>query len=262
MIQHITSPQNKTFKSAKMLLQKKYREKERKFLLEGLRYIVTALEKGHVCHGVFADDEAAVAELDTEALNVYVLGRDMFRALSGTEHSQGVIGLFAMTEDAGIEGVEGDVLFLDRVSDPGNLGTMIRTADAAGIVDLVLAKGSVDCYNDKVLRSAAGSILNVRCHYVEDACDAVDALKAKGYRLVVTALREAVPYDAPEVFGALNCLVIGNEASGVSEALINRADVVAKIPIFGEAESLNAAVAAGIMMYKMKASAISDCAEA
>lgn len=248
----ITSAQNAQYKNAKQLRVKKYREKQQKFLLEGSRYIETAVATGRKCHALFKVKES---NFELSDIPTYILTNELFDALSGTENSQGVIGVFDIKEPMHLDCIEpsvGNILFLDRIQDPGNLGTMIRTADASGIRLVLLAKGTVDVYNDKVVRSAAGSLLNVECLYVDSSESALNMLKQKGFNLVVTALRGAVDYNLKTNYRETNCLVIGNEANGVSDEIISMADVVVKIPISGEAESLNASVAAGIMMYKIK----------
>lgn len=248
----ISSAQNPIFKQAKQLKQKKYREKTGRFLLEGQRYIQTALENGKKCHGIFILKGMTFEANDVQ---VYALTRELHQELVGTENTQGVVGIFDCYQEAqwsDFEAQKSHVLFLDCIQDPGNLGTMIRTADAAGFRFVVMSKGTVDIYNDKVVRSAAGSLLNVQCLYVDSAVAFLMHLKNNAYNIVVTALENSKDYNLKENYKSKNCLVIGNEANGVSEELINMADVVVKIPIAGEAESLNASIAAGIMMYKIK----------
>ena len=256
-INEISSSQNKTFKRYKSLQLRKYREKEKCFLLEGQRYVDTALLEGAKIQALLFDVNTweALTEIrrsyylnETE---IFVMKDSLLKELSQTEHSQGVIAVAEMIKSMDSPFL-GDVLMLDRIQDPGNLGTIIRTADAAGIKDILLLKGTVDAYNAKVVRSTAGSILNVVIHEIEDAAVKIDALKALGYKLVVTALEDAYSYDAPNCYHALNCLVIGNEANGVSSDIFKAADIRVKIPIYGKAESLNAAVATGIMLYKIK----------
>lgn len=248
----ISSAQNSIFKEAKHLKQKKYREKTGRFLLEGHRYIQTALENGKTCHGVFV---LKGMTYEAAGVRVYALSRELHCELVGTENTQGIVGIFDCYPEAqwsDFESQKGNVLFLDGIQDPGNLGTMIRTADAAGFNFIVMNKGTVDVYNDKVIRSAAGSLLNVHCLYVENGVEFLTHLKNNAYHLVVTALENSKDYNLKENYKSKNCLVIGNEANGVSKDIIEMADVVVKIPIAGEAESLNASVAAGIMMYKIK----------
>lgn len=253
----ITSSQNKAFKRFKSLQQKKYREKEGCFLLEGQRYVDTALSEGALIQALLFDVstwETLSESKRNDYLNtvdVYVMKENLLNEISQTEHSQGVIAVAEILRNKSYE-FEGDVLMLDRIQDPGNLGTIIRTADAAGIKNILLIKGTVDPYNSKVVRSTAGSILNVSLYEVESIDQRITALKELGYKIIVTALENAISYEDPETYRGLSCLVIGNEANGVSNTILESADVRIKIPIYGKAESLNAAVATGIMLYKIK----------
>lgn len=255
----ISSAQNKTFKRFKSLQLKKYREKEKCFLLEGQRYVDTALLEGARIQSILFD-ELTWSELSVDKrthymalTEVYVMAESLLKELSQTEHSQGVIAVAEIEKAEEIDS-SGDILMLDRIQDPGNLGTIIRTADAVGIKHILLLKGTVDAYNAKVVRSTAGSLLNVVIHEVDDAEQSIKFLKEHGYKVVVTALEEAISYENPELYQTPTCLVIGNEANGVSRQVFDMADIKVKIPIYGKAESLNAAVATGIMLYKMKES--------
>nr|WP_246542850.1 RNA methyltransferase [Fusibacter paucivorans] len=144
------------------------------------------------------------------------------------------------------------VVYLDRIQDPGNLGTIIRTADAAGVDAIVLNRGCVDVFNSKVLRSTAGSILNVRLIHADSDDAAISALRQKQFKMIVTDLQSDFDYNDNRAYREKNCLVIGNEGSGVSEKIKAEADVRISIPIYGKAESLNASIAAGILIYKIK----------
>ncbi len=266
-ILEITSSQNKTFKKFKSLTMKKYREKELRFLLEGQRYIDTALKNNVAFEAILFDEKTWNQALDntvkqfyTKSAQVYVLVEALFKELSETEQSQGIIGVLPIPEkksliqmlDTGRTANVKNLIMLDRIQDPGNLGTIIRTADAAGLDTILLVKGTVDPYNSKVVRSTAGSILYVNMIEVDDSIDTIMTLKAYGYHVVVTALEQAKDYNDPSSYGDKNCLVIGNEANGVSPLFIQSSDSRVKIPIMGQAESLNASVAAGIMMYKIQ----------
>ncbi|MBE0449220.1 MAG: RNA methyltransferase [Clostridia bacterium] len=259
----ITSPQNKWIKLAKSLATKKYREKEQKFLLEGLRTVTLAIETGQKCHVILVSNDI-LAQNDKnfdfeEFAQVYSVETGLFKEISHTENSQGVIGIMSipdkMIDDEFIETLKEEdissLIMLDRLQDPGNMGTVIRTADAAGFSYVILNKGCVDVYNEKVVRSTVGSIFNVKFIEAEQPLDLINTLKILGYNIVVTSLRDSKDYKAEDNYAAKNCLIIGNEANGVSDELIESADICVKIPIFGKAESLNAAVAAGIMMYKI-----------
>lgn len=264
-ILEITSAQNKTFKKFKSLTVKKYREKELLFLLEGQRYIDTAIKNGVKFEAILFDNETWNLTLENvskrtyiDTAQVYVMSESLFKELSQTEQSQGIIGVLPLPESKSLlqmldssEAVS-QIIMLDRIQDPGNLGTIIRTADAAGIATILLVKGTVDAYNPKVVRSTAGSILYVNLIEVDGSIDNINLIKSKGYRVVVTALEGAKDYNDTSNYGEKNCLIIGNEANGVSDLLLQAADSRVKIPIIGQAESLNASVAAGIMMYKLQ----------
>ena len=256
----IESTQNKYFKKYKGLNLKKNRELDGLYLLEGLRYIDTAITMGHPFEAILVDinywESIANQEYYKNVCEVMVLSGQLMKDISQTEHSQGIIGVMRNQPlpdlKSHLEREDSkNILFLDRLQDPGNLGTIIRTADAAGFDTIICTKGTVDAFNPKVVRSTAGSILNVLVYYVEDSMESLTMIKEKGYKCVVTALDNAVDYHLPDIYGAKNCLVIGNEANGVSAQVLDLADVTVKIPILGGAESLNASVAAGIMMYQI-----------
>ncbi|WP_175438446.1 RNA methyltransferase [Fusibacter sp. 3D3] len=263
MVQEINSNQNKVFKQIRSLLNKKYRQKWDQFIIEGERFVDYAVTHhyaiAYICIRQDLMDHFVSVEklhLYQEVAKVIVLPQNLFSELTDTEHSQGVIGVLALPKPVALETLFSEevlpqVVFLDRLQDPGNVGTIIRTADACGIEYIVLSKGTVDPYNNKVVRSTAGSILNVKLIEIEDAQMCLNLLKDHGYTLLVTALEAAFVYNDQKAYGAFNCLVIGNEANGVSDQIMSLDSHKITIPIYGKAESLNASVAAGIMMYKI-----------
>lgn len=256
----ITSTQNKLFKKFKSLNLKKNRESERLFILEGQRYIDSALSLGYAFEAIIFDHltwEEQVANnkqhVYLDACQVYVLTEALIKELTQTEQTQGIIGISKIIDNRfDMDSFDDNVLFLDRIQDPGNLGTIIRTADAAGFNTLLMAKGTVDPYNPKVVRSTAGSILNIRLIEMDDKLNALINMKEAGFKIIVTALENTSDYNLAENYGMKNCIVIGNEANGVSNEILEIADVRVKIPIIGKAESLNASVAAALMMYKIR----------
>jgi TrmH family RNA methyltransferase len=140
------------------------------------------------------------------------------------------------------------LLLLDEIQDPGNLGTILRTAEAAGVDAVVLGKGSVDLYNGKVMRATMGALFRLPV-FSRSLPEMAEEWRAQGGRLLVSSLRDdSVAYDEADYSGK-TAIVIGNEGRGVSSALIEKADQLVHIPIYGQAESLNAAVAAGIFVY-------------
>nr|WP_330368177.1 RNA methyltransferase [Clostridioides difficile] len=141
-------------------------------------------------------------------------------------------------------------MILDRIQDPGNMGTIIRTADSAGVDAIIALKGCVDIYNPKVIRSTMGSIFDVN---IIDASqdETVDMLKSLDFNIVSSYLNTENFYDKID-YGSKVALVIGNEANGINEELVSKSDILVKIPIYGKAESLNAAISSAILMYEIK----------
>ncbi|ALP02650.1 Putative TrmH family tRNA/rRNA methyltransferase [Clostridioides difficile] len=141
-------------------------------------------------------------------------------------------------------------MILDRIQDPGNMGTIIRTADSAGVDAIIALKGCVDIYNPKVIRSTMGSIFDMN---IIDASqdETVDMLKSLDFNIVSSYLNTENFYDKID-YGSKVALVIGNEANGINEELVSKSDILVKIPIYGKAESLNAAISSAILMYEIK----------
>ena len=248
----IDSKENNTFKKIKKLRTKKYRDSEKKFLAEGVKF----LDFDTVPEIIFIDENYSE---NSEILNKIekfkksqkiVLSETLFKQLSSQENSQGVILVYSYPEN-NIDEIGDNVIVLDRVGDPGNLGTIIRTADAAGFKDIILTKGSVDCYNEKTVRSTMGSIFNVRLYYIEEET-LLNILKEKKYKVISTVLSEdCIPYTEMKLSDR-NAIVFGNEGSGIGENIIKNSHEKVIIPIYGTAESLNVAMACGIIIYKVR----------
>ena len=188
------------------------------------------------------------------------LEKNLFRTLSDTVTSQGIIAVaekpgldaaaFLAAADEGGAETPGHIVILDRLQDPGNAGTIIRTAEAAGFSGILCVSGSVDLYSPKVVRSAAGSLLRMPVLTDVSEEEAIRLMRESGRQLTVTALEKAEDCFAASVQGPC-ALVIGNEGRGVSPGFLAAADVRLTIPMAGKIESLNAAVAAGILMYRI-----------
>ena len=140
-------------------------------------------------------------------------------------------------------------IFLENIQDPGNLGTILRTAEGAGIDGIIMNKGTVDIYNPKVVRSTMGSIFRVPFMYCDDIMGKVDELKKSGVKVYAAALGGTRNYSEPD-YTRPSAFAIGNEGNGLTDEMINAADERIKIPMLGKVESLNAANAAGILMYE------------
>lgn len=250
----VTSKDNQIYKSALKLTKKKYRDEQGQYLLEGVKPLRDAIDMGISVKWIFLCEGAGI-RIDYPDEKTVVLDRRLFEKLSDTGTSQGVIavaektaydsGSFAMA--AGKPG--SNVVVLDRLQDPGNIGTIIRTAEAAGYGGIILTAGSGDVYSPKVVRAAAGSLFRVPVLYTATGREAVELLRKMNKRIVTSSLDADDFYYEADLTENI-ALVIGNEGRGVSEDFKESSDIKIKIPMEGSIESLNAAVAAGILMYQ------------
>ena len=152
-------------------------------------------------------------------------------------------------EDFTGRGRNSGLVVLDRLQDPGNVGTIIRTADGAGIAGIICVKGTCDIYSPKTLRSSVGSIFRVPIIFVDTDMQAIDLCHSLGVKVAVSCFEGACDYrQAP--LGKECAIVVGNEGQGASDVFLERADIRVKIPMFGSLESLNASVAASLLMYE------------
>ena len=182
--------------------------------------------------------------------NLTILKDELFNEVSTQENSQGIIFLYSKNLNT-IDDIEGDVVILDDVQDPGNVGTIIRTMIATNFRNLILTKGSVDVYNPKTVRATMSGIFKLNVIY-ETPENIVKFLKENNYLTISTALHEdSISYDEIEQ-KERNAYIFGHEGGGVSDYLIENSDIKAIIPIYGNIESLNVSVATGVFLYKMR----------
>jgi TrmH family RNA methyltransferase len=259
----LQSKQNPRIKYVRRLAQRKFREREGKFVVEGVRFLEEAVKVGwpvemvmHTPRATGGLRAARLLELLAErGVPVQEVGEGLFTELAGTDTPQGVLAVVEMPrrgtfDPAARGGGNRDLLVLvDGIRDPGNLGTIIRCADAAGVEAVLLLKGVVDPYNAKTLRATMGSVFHVPLVTVPDRDRLLEELHAGGWRLVVGDLGAGKLVHQCDLTGRV-ALVVGSEAAGVSEAVRQAAWERVRIPMFGRAESLNAGVAAGIMLYE------------
>lgn len=254
-MEFIQSIQNTKVKEWAKLLTKKGREKEQSYLVEGPHLVEEAI-KGQADIEALLMTEDYIRNKSIESFVVehssrcFQVSGQVLNKLSDTETPQGIIAVIRIKKWSLAPLLEGDrlLLLLDALQDPGNLGTMIRTADAAGVDGIVLGKGTVDLYNSKVVRSTMGSIFHLPI-VQDDLLHVCDTLADHRFNITATSLEGAVPYDEASYTGP-TAIVIGNEGNGVSQEVLSRCHSKVKIPIYGQAESLNAAIAAGIMIYE------------
>jgi TrmH family RNA methyltransferase len=249
-MKRIESPQNALVKHWKKLVTtRKERDKSEEFLVEGFHLVEEALKhEGIVLTLMVREDIELPAHWSTENVHIVEINNAVAKEISETEHTQGVYAHCRQPQHAEEEVVNWKKLLLvDAVQDPGNIGTMIRTADAAGMDAVILGKGSADPYNPKTVRSAQGSHFNIPV-VKGDLFERVSQLKTAGIRVLGTGLQNAVNHFEVEPQAEF-AVIVGNEGSGVDPGLLEIADETVKIPMYGKAESLNVAVATGILLY-------------
>lgn len=243
----ITSVQNNQVKEWKKLHRKKYRSETSAFLIEGYHLIEEAYESDWDIEMLIIQEGKEDPGWMNEDGVRYVTER-VFKEITQTEAPQGIAAVVKMKEITADQ--TGDILLIDAVQDPGNLGTLIRTADAAGFSQIILGNGTVDLYNDKVIRATQGSLFHIAIKQA-DLGEAIPNLQENGYDVWASSLRRAVHY-ADLVSEGKTALIVGNEGAGINEAYLALADSLVKIPIYGKAESLNVSIAAAILMYHVK----------
>lgn len=259
--EHLTSPKNPRILAWRSLKERKGRLVHGAFLVEGDRMVQEALGSGFPVEALLLRADRAKeledpASSGTERLSleslprelpVFLLSDQAFAALSDTKTPQGtaaVLGLRPLP-------FRGQCFVaLDGLQDPGNVGTILRTADAAGLDGVLLSPDCADVFSPKVLRASMGSIFRVGLDFPEALADRLAALREEGYAILSSQLDGSPFYDRPDP-GDKWVLVIGNEGNGVSPAVQREATMRLRLPMRGGAESLNAAVAAGIMMYDL-----------
>lgn len=243
----ITSTQNSQVKKWRKLHTKKYRTEMSQFLIEGFHLLEEAYKSNWEIETVIVKEGTIVPDWVPKS-DVVLVDARVFAEITETESPQGIAAVVQMKKRTPI--LNGYVLLVDRIQDPGNLGTIIRTADAAGFSSVFLGNGTVDVYNDKVIRATQGSIFHIPIE-TGSLVEIIAHLKQENYTILATALQDAVQYDTVKKQPKI-ALVIGNEGAGVSEEILKLADTTVKIPMYGQAESLNVSVAAGILMYEMR----------
>ncbi len=244
MINEIKSTENKIYKQAKKLSQRSERYKTGLFIAEGRRIVEDAVLSKSV-NMLFVSSNYNYPVPDD--ITTYKITDKMFSALSDTCNSQGIIAVCKMPE-FNIKDVKGDTLLVcDGVSDPGNMGTLIRTAECSGASGVVVLKGATDPFSPKVVRSTMGSIFRVPVYFAE----ATDIPKyLKDYNIVVTVLDGSTDLYQTKLSGKI-AVVVGNEGDGISQEVIKQSNVRVRIPMEGSAESLNASVAGSLVLYEI-----------
>lgn len=252
----ITSSSNAKIKHVSLLITSaKARKQEGCFVVEGER-IVREIPSQDILECYVA--ESYVDKLNIlEGISYEIVSDSVFKKMSDTMTPQGVLCVVRCKKIDVAEilddHIDGDVklLVLERIQDPGNLGTMIRTAEAAGFDAIIADSNTVDIYNPKVTRSTMGSLFRMPVAYTDDLLGVLDKLSELGIATYAAHLRGT--HDFNEIkYSDRSAVLIGNEGNGLSDEISSKCDTLVKIPMQGKIESLNASVAAALMMYEVK----------
>ncbi len=251
----IASASNAQIKNLMQLIRKpKARREQGVFIVEGIKMFIETpanrIEKIYVSEK-FISNPSNLEKLD--GFSYETVKDEVFRRISDTVTPQGVMTIVKKSETClkNMFSNERNNLFivLEDLQDPGNLGTIIRTAEGAGVSGVIMSKNTVDIYNPKVIRSTMGAIYRVPFTYVENLSDSLDELKQRGVAVAAAHLAGENEYFE-EDWRRNTAFIIGNEANGISDEISKKADLLVRIPMEGKVESLNASVAASILMYE------------
>ena len=269
-VKHIVNLQKKS----------KLRKEEKQFVVEGIKMVSEApkdrLVKVYISETFKADNEEFLKKMNYEAVGKDVLeivSDNVFVRMSDTQTPQGIMAVVKMSDvciedmfekdnytdskDDGADKVEDNtvdakkqplLLILENLQDPGNLGTIVRMAEGAGVTGIIMSSNTVDIYNPKTIRSTMGSLYRVPVIYVDDICKAVDECKEKGVKVYAAHLKGTDDYNQKD-YAQPTAFMIGNEGNGLSDRLTQKADELVRIPMQGKVESLNAAIACTILTY-------------
>lgn len=255
-MQIITSKDNELIKHVRKLKDKKYRDEYNEYVVEGIKIVEEAVKENvKIKQIIICNDTTKTYEIPTHIMLeiakyecIYVTDK-IFNLITQVTNPQGIMAIIEKnSKENEIDYTQDIILALDDVQDPGNLGTILRTADSIGLNQIVVSKGTADAFNSKVVRSTMGAIFRIKIIETQDLIRTIKEMKKHHFKLMVTSLQtENSIYD---INFNKKIIVIGNEANGVSKEIQDMADEKAKIPMLGRTESLNASVAAGIVMYE------------
>ena len=240
----ITSKANSVVKNAKKLHQKKYRKSS--YLIEGWHLFEEAVQAGAKIEKIFALSE--YGEKLTDYPQTVFVAEEILLDLADSQTPQGIVAIVQKEEEQLPDLSQGKYLFLEDVQDPGNVGTMIRTADAAGFSGVVVSSKSADIYSLKTLRSMQGSHFHLPIYRMPVEIFVEEAKKANLPILATTLSQNSKDYRKLSRLEDF-VLVMGNEGQGISSFMADQADQLVHISMKGQAESLNVAIAAGILMF-------------
>ena len=255
-MQTISSKDNELIKHIKKLKDKKERDLSNEYIIEGIKLIQEAIQENAKIRQIIICDDCEKTESIPKDLMyeiakqecIYVTNK-VFDSITEVMNPQGILAIIEkQSKEIQIDDKQDIILALDDIQDPGNLGTILRTADSIGLTQILVSKGTADSYNPKVVRSTMGAIFRVKIIECEDLVKTLKEIKKHKFEIVVSSLQtDNSIYD---INYHKKVIVIGNEANGVKKEIQDLADKKIKIPMLGKTESLNASVATGIILYE------------
>lgn len=255
-MQTITSKDNELIKHIRKLKDKKYRDESNEYVVEGVKLVEEAVkENAKIKQIIVCEDTTRTYEIPTHIMleiakyECISVSNKIFNIITQVTNPQGIMAIIEKNaQNAKIDYTQDIIVVLDDVQDPGNLGTILRTVDSIGLNQIIVSKGTADAFNSKVVRSTMGAIFRIKIIEVENLAQAIKEMRKHHFKLMVTSLQ--TKNSIYDIDFNKKIIVIGNEANGVSKEIQDMADEKAKIPMLGRTESLNASVAAGVVMYE------------
>lgn len=255
-MQTITSKDNELIKHIRKLKDKKYRDESNEYVVEGVKLVEEAVkENAKIKQIIVCEDTTRTYEIPTHIMleiakyECISVSDKIFNIITQVTSPQGIMAIIEKNaQNAKIDYTQDIIVVLDDVQDPGNLGTILRTVDSIGLNQIIVSKGTADAFNSKVVRSTMGAIFRIKIIEVENLAQAIKEMRKHHFKLMVTSLQTKNSIYDIDFYKKI--IVIGNEANGVSKEIQDMADEKAKIPMLGRTESLNASVAAGVVMYE------------
>lgn len=249
----ITSASNARLKEVSGLIQKaKERREKDAYIIEGIKMFEEApaseIQEVYVSESYLA--KHGISE-KLRRTGYETVADGVFDRISDTKTPQGILAVMRQRHYR-LEDLLGEkplLLLLEDIQDPGNLGTMIRAGEGAGMTGIIMSRETVDFYSPKNIRSTMGSIFRVPFLITEDLCESIQMLQKRNIRVFAAHLKGEKTYDASD-FAQGTAFLIGNEGNGLKDATANQADSYMKIPMLGKVESLNAGVAASVLLYE------------
>lgn len=255
-MQVISSKDNEFVKHVKKLKEKKYRDINQEFIIEGIKLVKEAIEeKANIKNIIICDncENSGIIPKDLmyeiAKYNCIYVTENILKTMSDVNAPQGILAIISMNnKNNEIDYSQDIIVALDDIQDPGNLGTILRTVDSVGLNQILVSKGTADCYNPKVVRSTMGAIFRIKIIECENLEQTLKETQKNNFRIVVSSLQ--TKNSLYDINFDKKVIIIGNEANGVEPQIQKIADEKIKIPMLGKTESLNASVATGVILYE------------